>query len=81
METFRIISNILFIISLFTIGCGEVSQKPKPRKTEIVKEPEKLDPAISKQMSILLDLAVQRRYPGIPINNAGSSIYSQMTWS
>ncbi len=58
MKTIRIVSLILFIISLITSGCGELSNKPMPKKTEIVKEPEKLEPAIIRQISELLDLAV-----------------------
>jgi L,D-transpeptidase YcbB len=80
MKTIRILTYILFISSLATIGCGEVSRKPKPKKIEIVKEPEKLEPAITRQISELLEIAVssEGRADDVLLTNASlvSSIYT-----
>jgi murein L,D-transpeptidase YcbB/YkuD len=75
----RILIYFLFVVALIAVGCNEVSQKPQPKKTEIVKEPEKFEPAVTRQLTELLDLAVSNNGQAgdISLNNpaALASIY------
>jgi murein L,D-transpeptidase YcbB/YkuD len=48
---------LLFTVLLAVGSCVGGSDRPKPRKVEIVKEPEKLEPAIQAQIAGLLEIA------------------------
>ncbi|HSF45207.1 MAG TPA: L,D-transpeptidase family protein, partial [Chitinophagaceae bacterium] len=76
----RILNYLLFFIVLIAAGCTEAARKPQPKKTEIVKEPEKFEPAITRQLTELLDLAVSNKGEAgdIRLNNAEvvASVYS-----
>lgn len=75
----RILIYLLFVVALIAVGCNEVSEKPQPKKTEIVKEPEKFEPAVTRQLTELLDLAESNNGQAgdISLNNAAAlaSIY------
>jgi murein L,D-transpeptidase YcbB/YkuD len=75
----RILIYLLFVVALIAVGCNEVSRKPQPKKTEIIKEPEKFEPAVTRQLTELLDLAVSNKGQAgdISLNNAEAlaSIY------
>jgi len=75
----RILIYLLFVVALIAVGCNEVSEKPQPKKTEIVKEPEKFEPAVARQLTELLDLAESNNGQAgdISLNNAAAlaSIY------
>jgi murein L,D-transpeptidase YcbB/YkuD len=75
----RVLIYVLFVVALIAAGCKEVSKKPQPKKTEIVKEPEKFEPAVTRQLRELLDLAESNKGQAgdITLNNAEvvASIY------
>jgi murein L,D-transpeptidase YcbB/YkuD len=68
----RILIYLFLVVALVSAGCNEVSQKPQPKKTEIVREPEKFEPAVTRQLTELLDLAVSNNGQAgdISLNNA-----------